>query len=300
MRLLLLSLLTIMACNSPKAHAHNHNGDSENKVKAPYSIEELKPGIYRTQQGPYYGIVLVGDSGLLIFDTFSKEFSQWLDTEIQSRFPNKPVKYVVYSHNHPDHISGGQVFAHHNPVYISHELAKNSMERMKVATHYPSVTFDQSLQIDLDGNKIEFNYWGQNDGWGSISMYVPEQKFIAAIDWALTDRVPYMEIRRYNVDGIIRSLYEIDKLDWYLISPGHASTGTKAQVRNFRSYVETIRDGVVSGINAGHNEEQIVQDILGDLKTNANFTSLKMFDKWSEQNVRGIYRQIAEVEGILE
>lgn len=292
MRFIMLFLLSFGVFTSTHVFAQD--------PKLPYGMEEIKSGIFRTQQGPYYGIVLEGDEGLLVFDTFSEHFSKWLDKQLQERFPDKPVKYVVYSHNHPDHISGGQVFEHYNPVYISHELAKESMERMKVPTHYPPITFDHSLQIDFDGRDVEFTYWGQNDGWGSISMYIPEQKFIAAIDWALTDRVPYMEIRRYNVDGIIRSLYEIEKLDWDLVSPGHASTGTKEQVRNFRSYVETIRDGIIDGINDGKEKDQIVAEVLTTLRTNPNFTSLKMFDKWAPMNVRGIYRQIAEVEGILE
>lgn len=268
--------------------------------KLPYNIEPLKPGIYRTQQGPYYGIVLEGKDGLLVFDTFSEHFSKWLDEELAKRFPDKPVKYVVYSHNHPDHVSGGQVFARHNPVYISHSLAKESMERMELATQYPSITFDRALHIDLGDKKIEFTYWGQNDGLGSISLYVPDQKFIAAIDWALTDRVPYMEIRRYNVDGIIRSLYEIEKLDWDLISPGHASTGTKEQLRNFRNYLETIRSGIIAGLKAQKSEDEIIPDVLATLKEKPEFTGLKMFHEWSEMNVRGIYRQIASVEGFLE
>lgn len=268
--------------------------------KLPYGMEEIKPHIYRTQQGPYYGIVIEGKEDLLIFDTFSSHFSEWLDDELAERFPGKRVSYVVYSHNHPDHVSGGEVFEHHNPLYISHEMAKKSMERMNVPTRYASLTFDHSLQIDFDGQPIEFTYWGQNDGLGSISMYVPQQKFLAAIDWALADRVPYMELRRYNVDGIIRTLYEIDKLDWDMVSPGHAGLGNKEQVRVFRRYVETIRDGVVDGINTGKSKEDIENELLAELRSYPEFVALKMFDKWAPMNIRGIYRQIASVEGILE
>lgn len=265
-----------------------------------YDIKEIKPNIYRTQQGPYYGIVLEGKNSLLVFDTFNEHFSQWLDTELQKRFPNKPVQYVVYSHNHPDHVSGGHVFAHHNPTYISHTLAKESMQRMAVPTRYASITFDHALHIDFDGMEVELSYWGENDGWGSISMFIPSRKFIAAVDWVLIDRVSYMHSKRYNIDGMIRSLYAIDKLDWDLISPGHASTGTKEAMRNFRNYLETIRSGVIKGINAQRDEEEIIKDVMAELRNHENFTSLKMFDEWAAMNVRGVYKQIAEVEGILE
>ena len=264
-----------------------------------YDLEQIKPGIYRTTQGPYHGIIVEGETGLLILDTFNEDFSKWLDNKLTEEF-NKPIKYVIYSHNHSDHISGGQAFAHHNPVYIAHDLAKDSMERMKRDTHYPEISFSDSLSIDLDGRPIKLQYWGNNDGLGSISMYLPQDKFIAAIDWALTDRVGYQHIKRYNVDGIIASLYEIDKLDWDVISPGHASTGTKEDVRRFRRYMEAIRDGVIAGILAGKNEDTIVSEVHASIAANEEFATLKMFDQWSEMNVRGIYQQIAAKEGILE
>lgn len=269
-------------------------------LKKPFAIEELKPGIFRTQQGPYFGIVLEGERHLLVFDTLSKAYANWLDQELQKRFPGKPVKFVVYSHNHTDHITGGQAFAHHNPLYISHRLAKESMVRMGVDTAYPSLTFDRSLQIDLDGRMVELTYWGANDGVGSISLYVPSQKFISVIDWALTTRVAYKDLARYDVEGMIRSLHAIDQLDWDLISPGHASTGSKEEMRIFRQYLETIRAGVISGIKDGETKEPIIQKVMTELRANPKFSSLKKFEDWAEMNVRGVYRQIAKVEGVGE
>lgn len=261
-------------------------------------MEEIKPGIYRTQHGTHYGVVVEGEKSLLVFDTLSADFSRWLDGELKSRFPEKPVKYVVYSHNHADHVSGGEVFESQNPIYISHILAKLGMQRMQVPTRYPSVTFDDTLHIDLDGQNIEFKYWGPNDGKGSISLYIPEQKFIAVMDWALTDRVAYKNLSRYNIDGMIGSLHEIDRLDWDLISPGHAGTGTKQQVQNFRSYLETMRDTVIDGINAGDSKDRIITDAMTVLRSKPEFTNLKMFDEWALMNVTGVYDQIAAVEGV--
>src|SRR2546430_8481665 len=38
------------------------------------------------------------------------EAARWLKDEIRKRFA-QPVRYLVYSHDHADHIAGGEVFA---------------------------------------------------------------------------------------------------------------------------------------------------------------------------------------------
>ena len=44
-----------------------------------------------------------------LIDTIDAEAAKWLKAEIKKTF-NVPVKYVAYSHDHPDHSSGGEVF----------------------------------------------------------------------------------------------------------------------------------------------------------------------------------------------
>lgn len=293
-RYILLTWLLIFAL-----FGHSHFSRAQTQETPDYNIEKIRDGIYRTQQGPYFGVVLEGQESLLVFDTFSEEFSVWLNTKLAEQF-NKPVKYVIYSHNHEDHVSGGQAFEGHNPVYISHELAKTSMERMKLNTHPADITFSDELVIDFEGLDVVLKYWGNNDGLGSISMYVPEKKFIAAVDWALTDRVMYKELWRYNVDGIIASIKEIEKLDWDLISPGHASAGSKEGLARFRRYVEALRQGVIDAINNGETDEQAVNSVMLKLREVDEFKTLKMFEDWAPLNIKGAYRQLSAIEGKIE
>ena len=51
----------------------------------------------------------VTPAGAIVTDPIDAGAAQWLKDEIKKRF-NQPVKYVIYSHDHADHISGGQVF----------------------------------------------------------------------------------------------------------------------------------------------------------------------------------------------
>lgn len=259
----------------------------------------LRPGIYRTRDNFHYGLLVETDDGMIVFDTINKDFSTWLKAEITARF-NKKIRYVIYSHNHADHVSGGEVFADHNPRYIAHRLAHKSMQRMEVKTRLPDITFSDELRITLGGQQFELRYHGPNDGRGSISLLIPGQKLIAVIDWVIIGRLPYRDLARYNVDGMIRSLHQLETLDFTLAAPGHAKIGTKADIRITRRYLETTRDAVIEGIRQGTPLETLLPNIRAKLAAVPEFNNLARFDDWGDLNITGIYNQIARIEGFQD
>lgn len=75
--------------------------------------------IYSPRTGSHRTVFLVTDEGIVLADPISTEFATWLKSEFDERF-GVPVKYVLYSHHHWDHASGGAVFAD-TAIYIAHE-----------------------------------------------------------------------------------------------------------------------------------------------------------------------------------
>lgn len=79
----------------------------------PRGLEQIKGNLYRHTTGPglavHSGLVLVTNEGALVIDPAMTCTATWLRDEIKRRF-KVAVKYVVYTHGHADHISGGQVF----------------------------------------------------------------------------------------------------------------------------------------------------------------------------------------------
>lgn len=273
--------------------------DEARSAKLERSIDEVRPGVYRTRENRHCGLLIVGDNGVAVFDTLNAEFAGWLDSEIAKRF-QKPVRYVIYSHNHPDHISGGEMFDQHRPTYIAQRFARDSMVRMKVATRIPETTFDDRLDIRIDGIRIELRYHGANEGRGSISLLVPEKRVLSAVDWLVINRVPYRDLARFDIDGMIRSLYDISHLDFEVAVPGHGDMGGKAHVAVSRRYLETVRDGVIAGILANKPLDLIVREVRAKLTSVPQFRALRQFEDWVDLNIRGAYRQLASVEGFLD
>jgi glyoxylase-like metal-dependent hydrolase (beta-lactamase superfamily II) len=78
------------------------------------TITPVRGDLYKVQSGPGIGAVtvfLVTPEGIVLLDPLNNEFSGWLKAELATRFPGKPVKYVVQTHYHWDHARGGGVFA---------------------------------------------------------------------------------------------------------------------------------------------------------------------------------------------
>ena len=73
-------------------------------------ISNISGDLYRFKNNFHYSVFLVTSEGIIATDPINADAAKWLKAELAKRF-DKPVKYVIYSHDHADHSSGGEVFA---------------------------------------------------------------------------------------------------------------------------------------------------------------------------------------------
>src|SRR3954468_8331186 len=73
-------------------------------------IGKLTGDVYYARMDDYVSAFLVTPEGIVLVEPIGTEFATWLKGELTRRF-NVPVKYVIYSHSHWDHASGGAVYA---------------------------------------------------------------------------------------------------------------------------------------------------------------------------------------------
>ena len=87
-------------------------------------ITKIAGEVYRFRNNAHYSVFAVTPAGVIATDPINADAARWLKDEIQKRF-NQPVRYVIYSHDHADHISGGEVFAD-TAVVVAHDFAKRA------------------------------------------------------------------------------------------------------------------------------------------------------------------------------
>jgi glyoxylase-like metal-dependent hydrolase (beta-lactamase superfamily II) len=153
-------------------------------------ITQIAGDLYRFQNNFHYSVFLVTPEGIIATDPIDADAATWLKEELTKRF-NQSVKYVIYSHDHADHISGGEVFKEAGAIVVAHENTKRAIIAENRPTAVPDITFTDELTLELGGKTVELSYVGRNHSDNSIVMNFPEERTLFAVDfipvkWILT------------------------------------------------------------------------------------------------------------------
>jgi glyoxylase-like metal-dependent hydrolase (beta-lactamase superfamily II) len=257
-----------------------------------YKIEQVKGDIYRFIDDRHRSVFLVTDEGILLTDPLNTDAANWLKVELKKRF-NVPIKYVVYSHNHSDHIYGAEVFDEPGVVFISHQLTKQDIQTTKAKTVIPDMTFKENLVVALGDHRVELRYHGPNDGRGSISMLFQREKLLFVVDWIVVGRMPWQKLWSYDIQGMINSTREVLDLDFEVFVGGHADIGYKPDVQRYLSYLEALYRAVIKGIHLGQSLEEMKVSIKLD-----DYSDFKQYANWLPLNIEGVYERLMEESGM--
>ncbi|MDE0005587.1 MAG: MBL fold metallo-hydrolase [Rhodospirillaceae bacterium] len=117
------------------------------------AITEIANGVYRATNNNHGTVFMVTDEGIVLADPINPDFSAWLRGELDRRF-GVPVRYVVYSHHHWDHASGGGAFAD-TAQFVGHANMLNHLALPPESTRLTDVEGQYSplaaLDTDADG-----------------------------------------------------------------------------------------------------------------------------------------------------
>lgn len=114
-------------------------------------IVQITDNLYRFGNGAWHGIFLVTPDGIILADPLNPGVATWLKEELDQRF-DVPVKYVIYSHSHFDHIEGGAVFRD-TATFIAHEGVSENMNGRY--PHMPGDMIDRNLNGQFDREDID-------------------------------------------------------------------------------------------------------------------------------------------------
>lgn len=249
-----------------------------------FRIEPVRSNVYRFTAGNYRSVFMVTESGIVVTDPISTEAATWLKAELARRFPQAPIRYVIYSHNHPDHVYGGEAFDGEGVVFIAQELAREDLVHTKAKTRLPNLTFKDQLTLHLGDGEVRLRYHGVNNGRGSISMLFEPAHVLHVVDWIVLGRLPYKDLQGYDIEGMIRSTREVLAMDFDILVGGHAEMGTKDDVRRYLAYLEALYDAVRDGILAGKDLATLQKKIRLDA-----WSDLAMYSEWLPLNIKGVY-----------
>lgn len=262
--------------------------DAPAQPRADNEITKLSEGLYLFRHQFHQSIFIITSQGAIVTDPISPDAAAWLKAEIK-KLTDQPVRYVIYSHHHNDHISGGDVFAD-TALFVSHWAAKRQIEKEPdPQIPVPDITFTDRLFIELGGKRVELIYTGRNHSDNSIVLLLPQEKLLFAVDFIPVETVAYRTMRSDYPDDWIESLKRVEQLDFETLVPGHGKIGKKEHVRLFRGYLEDLTAAVKESIQKGMTLEQ-----ARDTVQLPKYEQWQRYKEWFPENVEGVYRYFSQ------
>ena len=224
----------------------------------------------------YTSMFIVTNDGVIVVDPVNTGHSKAMLKAIRS-VTDQPIKYLLHSHNHWDHSSGGQIYREEGATIIAHVEA---YEWMKANPHRDMVVPDESWEgdrknISLGGKTIELHYLGMNHGLGMTVFLLPNEKIIFIADIVAPNQLLFTIVPDLNIRELERSLKEVEAMDFEkaIFTHGSPTIGSKKHVIENREYIEDLRGAIYAEFEKGTDPSMI-----------ANAVKLPKYKDWAGYN----------------
>jgi glyoxylase-like metal-dependent hydrolase (beta-lactamase superfamily II) len=159
--------------------------------KLGYGVKSVGGGVYVVSDQGWQSAFLVTDDGVIVFDV-PESYGKGLPSAIAS-VTNKPVKILVYSHAHRDHIGGSAVFKNAKGLRIvaTDGVAEFLKEQNDPNRLVPNETAGAKKTLTLGGKTVELTRHFYHSPEGDLFIYVPQAKFMMAIDCVTPGYAPF-------------------------------------------------------------------------------------------------------------
>jgi cyclase len=239
---------------------------------------------------------VVGSEGVVVIDAFATAgAAEELLAEIR-RITHAPVRWLVNTHYHLDHVGGDAVFARQGAVILAHENVRSwtrtenlkfrekapAEEKAAIASlALPDITYRDGLSIWPGDRKVEVAVRPGHTGGDSVVFDAASNTLFAGdLFWKSTlPNLVDADTREWiqTLDGLIAAHPAARFV------PGHGEAGAALDVRFFRDYLTGLRLAVEHGIAQGKSGPTLVEVVLPDLRR--RYGSWTWFDSFAQRNI---------------
>jgi glyoxylase-like metal-dependent hydrolase (beta-lactamase superfamily II) len=248
-------------------------------------ITQIAGPVWRFRNNFHTSVFAVTRAGIIATDPINADAARWLQQQMRERF-NQPVRTLIYSHDHADHISGGEVFE--GATVIAHENAKAKIIGERRPTAVPTVTFRDAMTVELGGTVVELSYVGRNHSDNSLVMRFPAERVLFAVDFIPVESLAFRNLTDSYIEEWFGSLRRVEAMDFDILAPGHGDIGRKEHVRMFREYLQTLYDEVLAGIRAGRSLDELKQSVRLE-----RYARWQGYEQMRVLNIEGVHRYIS-------
>jgi quinoprotein relay system zinc metallohydrolase 2 len=248
---------------------------------------------------------VIGNDAVAVIDTGgTAEIGARLRAAIAAR-TSLPVRYVINTHMHPDHVLGNAAFEADHPAFVGHKKLARALAAR--ADHYlavnrdllgedafagtrivpPTVAVEERMSLDLGGRALTLQAQRTAHTDNDLTVFDEATTTLFAGDLVFSGHIPALDGSLRGWLGLVEDLKRIQAAR---VVPGHgpASMPWPQALEPMDHYLETIAADVRADIKAGRS--------LADAARTAGRSEAGDWQLFDEFNARNVSAAFAELE----
>jgi cyclase len=256
---------------------------AQDAIEASYTLKQVGPNTWaaisnnnaKAPAGGNAGFV-IGDDGVAVIDSFaSADAAKQLLADIR-KLTKLPVRFVINTHYHADHVAGNAVFIDAGAVALAHRHVRGWIhsENLKFfgkdikpeqkafiqSLAAPAIVYDQAVDLYLGSRAVQVRSFPGHTGGDSVVL-IPDAK--AAFGGDLFWRSTLPNMIDASTKPWIDTLTTLAKNEaGYSFVPGHGDVGTVQDVVAFRDYLTTLHKLVADAQAQGKSTDAVVEAVM--------------------------------------
>jgi quinoprotein relay system zinc metallohydrolase 2 len=246
---------------------------------------------------------IVGDEAVVVIDPGgSAKEGRELRAAIQAR-TDRPIRYVILTHVHPDHIFGAAAFRDDHPDFIGHAKLPGALAQR--GSYYlgrlrgslgetaegsevvaPTRLVSTRLDLDLGGRRLVIRANGPAHTDNDLTVFDEKTRTLWLADLLFVDRIPVID---GSLVGWLKELDELAALSADRAVPGHGPAAVEwpAAAGPERRYLEAVARDTRAAIKAGIGIANAYQKVA-----NSERGYWLLFDEYHPRNVTASYKEL--------
>ncbi len=207
------------------------------------SVQKLAERIWTVSDGCCRTIFVEGDTGVIAFDTFgtpgrARAYAQAIKTSI----PGKPIKTIIYSHDHLDHAGFAADLAADAEI-IADEICAKVIKLRQAEGQLPAsrIISGKANPMRIDGVDFALLNPGPTHGSGHISAHFAREKILFSSDTILAN-AKYGFLPDYHICNFVHFMRGFLELEWDTFVPGRYGLSDRAGFERGCDYIAAVQE----------------------------------------------------------
>jgi glyoxylase-like metal-dependent hydrolase (beta-lactamase superfamily II) len=259
--------LSLVACSLLLTVQPGPHGDAAAQAQAPVITTTLVDGtdnVYVFRYGGRQSMFVVTDDGVIATDPAGYGVPDAGATYVAEirKVTSQPIRYLIYSHHHFDHIAGGAPFKEAGARVIAHRRAVERLNALDDPnTVLPDEAVDDQHTVTLGGTTLELTYVGLNHSDSTLVMRLPQERIVFVVDLLPVGAVPGRGLIDFYPLEAEAAIERILAMEWDVLIPGHPGAGgrlgTKQDAQDQLTFLRDVSAAVKAEAQQGRCWEPV-------------------------------------------